>query len=152
MSVVIDRSCGISEIIPEKLYLGSQEGAKDCVALKRLGVTHIVNVTKEIKDCGAFRAIRLRVGISDGLQGISTYFDECFDFIEGGKMVFVHCRHGISRSATIVTAYLMRKNCWDFQKSLQYLKERRGIVNPHFYFQVELMAYQEKCNRQNISS
>ena len=43
---------------------------------------------------------------------ISKYFDEAAEFIEGkGKKtnVLVHCMAGISRSVTLVLAYLMKK-------------------------------------------
>src|SRR5581483_3655005 len=54
----------------------------------------------------------LRIDISDNpISIISEYFRECIDFIENAKSengrVYVHCIAGISRSVTIVIAYLM---------------------------------------------
>ena len=48
------------------------------------------------------------------------YFEESYIFIENAlkkenNRVFVHCAAGVSRSATIVIACLMKKNKWTFQ-------------------------------------
>ena len=46
------------------------------------------------------------------LFDLSQFFDQSFTFIEEGRKhgnVLVHCMAGISRSATLVALYLMRK-------------------------------------------
>ena len=38
---------------------------------------------------------------------------------------------GISRSSTIVIAYLMKTNLWTFLKAFDYCKNKRDIVRPN---------------------
>ena len=55
-----------------------------------------------------------RVDVEDiSKEPISLFFEEAIDFIhehlQKSENVFVHCRAGVSRSATIVIAYLIAK-------------------------------------------
>ncbi len=71
-----------------------------------------------------------------------------FSFLEEGKVVFVHCRHGISRSVTIAFFYLMRKNGYDLKTALQLMKKKRAQANPHVLFLVALNLYQEQQQKE----
>ena len=57
----------------------------------------------------------LKLDIEDkSEENISEYFQISFDFISScpkGENILVHCKSGVSRSATIVTAYLIQKYC-----------------------------------------
>ena len=65
-------------------------------------------------------------------EKISQYFFEVHIIISKAlaenKNVIVHCAAGMSRSPTLVIAYLMRKNNWIFDKSLEFLKVKRCII------------------------
>ena len=52
----------------------------------------------------------------------------------GGGAVLVHCEFGVSRSATIVTAFLMQSKGWSFEQGLRFLKTRRPKVKPNLGF------------------
>ena len=49
--------------------------------------------------------------------------------------VLVHCGAGVSRSATLVMMYLMRRNSWSAARARGYVVERRSVVciNDGFY-------------------
>jgi dual specificity phosphatase 12 len=75
---------------------------------------------------------------------IIDYFDECIDFIEEGRRegaVFVHCAAGVSRSATIVIAYVMKKHQWDYETAFDFVQKRRPIVYPNEGFIKQLKVY-----------
>lgn len=128
----------ISEIIPKKLYLGNKIAAQDAALLNQIGITHILNATKEV-DCHFPHAFTyLRIGISDGDPELSKYLDEAISFIKAGKVVFVHCAQGISRSASLVIGYLMQIKECDYELSYALVKEKRPAIAPHFFFQLAL--------------
>lgn len=66
---------------------------------------------------------------------IKTLFKRCFEFINfaissGGK-VLVHCYAGISRSATVVIAYLMSTQDKSFREAYDFVKSKRSEINPN---------------------
>lgn len=74
-------------------------------------------------------------------EDISMFFNSAYDFIdrhirEGN--VLVHCRAGISRSSSIVIAYLIKKNKLDFQQALSLVRMERPIVHPNKGFTKQL--------------
>ena len=84
---------------------------------------------------------------------ISEHFDETYDFINKhiskNENVLVHCMAGVSRSATIILNYLLRKSyetnqidscpCNTFRKILNYVRNKRKIINPNPGFQKQLL-------------
>jgi len=53
----------------------------------------------------------------------------------------VHCHAGVSRSASIVVAYLIKKHGWNPVQSLQFVKQRRERVKPNAGFWNQLNDY-----------
>jgi protein-tyrosine phosphatase len=64
--------------------------------------------------------------------------------IDKGHRVIVHCAAGISRSATLVIAYLMIENHWTFQEAFDYVRKRRSIINPNPGFIKQLKGLEFK--------
>jgi hypothetical protein len=50
---------------------------------------------------------------------------------QAGQTTFVHCRNGVSRSALVVTAYLMSKNHWTRDQALQLVRTKRPEARPN---------------------
>lgn len=60
------------------------------------------------------------------------YFEQAAQFIDdalrqNGK-VLVHCRQGISRSATLVIAFLMIKRGMNVQEAVRRVRNRREVI------------------------
>ena len=70
-------------------------------------------------------------------ENIERYFDETNkhidDVIKSGGAVFVHCLVGMSRSSTIVIAYLISKGM-NFKQAFELCKRKHQITNPNYGF------------------
>ncbi len=60
-----------------------------------------------------------------------------------GRRVFVHCRNGVSRSGMVVVAYLMHKNRWSWEQSLEFVRSKRPVTRPNPAF-MDLLAEWER--------
>jgi dual specificity MAP kinase phosphatase len=71
-------------------------------------------------------------------------------FIDRGKArntaTLVHCRVGVSRSATICIAEVMRSLGLSFPRAYCFVRARRlnVIIQPHLRFSYELLKWEEK--------
>ena len=54
----------------------------------------------------------------------------------------MHCYRGKSRSATVVTAYLMYRHSYSMEKALGKVRAKRPCVNPHASFVAQLKLYE----------
>ncbi|WP_157368982.1 dual specificity protein phosphatase family protein [Zavarzinella formosa] len=59
-----------------------------------------------------------------------------------GRVVFVHCRNGVSRSGMVMAAYLMKREHWPRDKTLEFLRSRRPGVRPHPAFLQLLLEWE----------
>lgn len=78
-------------------------------------------------------------------QNIIQYFDETNEFIQqtyktGGR-ILVHCQAGVSRSATILAACLMRSKKIKRDEAIEIIKRKRSCVAPNDGFMEQLNLY-----------
>lgn len=51
---------------------------------------------------------------------------------------------GISRSSSLVIAYLMKENSWKLNVAFGHVKKQRSYVNPNYGFQRQLKKFEIK--------
>ncbi|KAL3267741.1 hypothetical protein HHI36_006868 [Cryptolaemus montrouzieri] len=126
--------------------LGSEWNASNFEELRKNGVGHILNVTKEIDNFfpGTFDYLNIRV-YDDEKTDLLKHWDDTFKYItkarnEGSK-VLVHCKMGVSRSASVVIAYAMKAYNWDFKTAWKHVKEKRTCIKPNTAFLAQLETY-----------
>ena len=62
--------------------------------------------------------------------------------LKRGKNVLVHCQQGVSRSAAIVIAYLIRKRGMTYDAAAAFVRQRRPCVKPNSGFVRSLKDYE----------
>jgi dual specificity MAP kinase phosphatase len=138
----------MSEII-SGLYLGGEETANNKELLKKNNMTVILNVTSNIPFYFESEFTYHRIPINDALSvDIKQYFDETFKIIDDtlteNKKILIHCQAGISRSATIVIAYIMKKNKMKMNDAYKLVHTRRPCIGPNLGFCGQLMLYEQE--------
>ena len=137
--------------IEKKLYLGNMEAATDVILLESHEITHIItldSVPLPRKVTTFLPKIRnLHIQVTDlPDEDILSYVTQAVAFINEGMSgegaVLVHCFRGKSRSAAIVTAYLMQKYNYTLEKAIKKVRAKRECINPHEGFLAQLKLYE----------
>ena len=134
----------LSEVYPG-LFLSSVYPASDDGLLKSRGITHIINLSG-LGNLHPTEFVYYRIDIDDReSENIAQYFKPAIEFIMnamlvGGK-VLIHCAAGVSRSPTIVMAYLIDRHNFTPATALKYVRERRPVVDPNLGFRRQLVEF-----------
>ena len=135
-----------SEILENFLYLGNYKIANDISRLNKIGIEYIINLCQDICNNINDKKIKfLSFNMKDSTkENIECIFYKCFDFINKckseNKKILIHCYQGISRSACLVTAYLIFSKKIDSDKAFNFVQKKRKIANPNlgFFFQLNV--------------
>jgi hypothetical protein len=115
-------------------------------SIKLQGIDAIVNL------CGEFHDLHLiekqygfdvyYLPLADETAPDMKQLESCVEWIDEsiflGKKVLVHCHHGIGRTGTVVTAYLLRKGL-DMKVASARLKLKKARANPVNYAQWNML-------------
>ena len=137
--------------ITDTIYLGNVEAAFDIPKLKKLGIRKILTVMSAFGNHYSENAfIHKTIDIDDDYESnIICYFKECLLFMDGYDKVFVHCAAGMSRSATIVVAYLMWKRKLSLNEAIKFVKNKRPVISPNLNFMRQLEIFEELLKKKN---
>ena len=132
------------------LYLGNIEGARNVKELKKRGITAVLTVAAGIKLKYEKQDIANHMIIeADDVAwyDLAKEFERAIEFIEKHietGNVYVHCFAGVSRSSTIVIAYLMKARRKSLTEIAKYVKSKRSVVSPNTGFYRQLMDFEKK--------
>lgn len=148
----VENPCFSVSRITDTLFVGNQEAANEKSFLEGHKIFKIIVAGSELdlphKNDNRFSYHQ--ISIKDTIkEDIRKHFDEVYQFIEQNEhkenqcQVLIHCKAGISRSATIAVAYLMKKFHLNYREAYQKVKYKRPIINPNIGFYQQLMQYEK---------
>ncbi|XP_005105712.1 dual specificity protein phosphatase 12 [Aplysia californica] len=144
-----------SDRIIEGLYLGGVMAALSEKDLQDKKITHILSVDeKPLPDILTQKLTYKHVFALDLYDfDLLSVLPECVLFIdqaiEGHCAILVHCQAGMSRSATVVAAYLMYKQGLSKAKALEHVSSCRPLVRPNDGFQEQLQLLENMGGQVN---
>ncbi|KAF7298355.1 Phosphatases II [Mycena kentingensis (nom. inval.)] len=136
----------IDEVIPSQVYLANLAAAQCPTTKRKFGITHLVSVCPDYPSHGP---THLAIPINDceyddlliHLPGACTFIEQA---LASGGRVLVHCVMGISRSTTVLAAYLMKTRRLSPSAAVAFIRKTRPCVQPNYSFLKQLDAF-EAC-------
>jgi len=126
--------------------------------MEDLGITHVVNLFSKDRPFENHGIKYLNVVMLDvPEQSLSTCLDEILQFIHQAlsissenkpdppSKVLVHCNAGVSRSSTIIIAYLIKYKGMTYQQALELVRKNRPSAKPNHGFETQLIEMEKGC-------
>lgn len=136
-----------NEIIPGLWLCGADYGGDEWLNAKR--ITHVLNTASDSTRPSNPEIVCLCIRMEDDVSyPIYPHFRPCYDFISeclsASNRVLVHCMQGVSRSATIVIAFLMIRYRLTVEQADFIVKARRNVISPNAGFYKALAKLEEE--------
>lgn len=147
-----------------RLYPGSAAAARNLKALRKRGVTHILNASPVVPcyfqqrpptDDGPHFSYLTIPLFDDPAADLLVHLPQAIAFINEGRAaggVLVHCFAGQSRSAALIMAYMMESYRLDLAEAWQTVRNARpcALPNPGFLRQLAEYQTQLECTRDAV--
>ncbi|XP_018428003.1 PREDICTED: dual specificity protein phosphatase 18 [Nanorana parkeri] len=140
--------------VTESLYLSNNKAAYNKTQLQAHGITCVINVSLEGPVGTPPVPEYFHFSVADIPETpLCDYFETVADKIHeveaNGGCTLVHCVAGISRSATLCLAYLMKHGANTLLEAHTHLKKCRPFIEPNIGFWGQLIAYELKLYGRN---
>lgn len=133
----------IDQILPG-LYIGNYITSQCSHALSLFNINAVINCSKINNKPITSRYLFVYTKDEHGFY-ICRSFRQVNEFIEKclseNINILVHCMYGMSRSPTLVAAYLIKTKQLNRKDALHFIKERRYITDPIAWFHNQLDDY-----------
>lgn len=145
-----------ASILTDFLYLGSQD-AVILANIQELRITDVLSIGIDTPASDIPRVTKLTCHFVPCLDLPETNLDEfvraSIDIIESVRQhcgrILVHCNAGVSRSATVCIAYLMKIEKLTFAQAYDLVKSKRPCAQPNAGFMKQLKEL-NKSNTERV--
>lgn len=134
-------------ILDEFLYLGSQDAVIDA-NIEQYTLTDILSIGIEAppfdQNPNRFVNVHFLPCLDLPDTKLDHFVDKAIDIInvvrneQPNGRVLVHCNAGVSRSATVCIAYLIKEEGMSFEEALGHVKSKRECIRPNDGFMKQL--------------
>ena len=137
---------GMNKILPG-LFIGNFKDARDVEQLSKNNITHILSIHDSARPM--LEGVKyLCIPAADSpSQNLARHFRESIKFIHecrlAGEGCLVHCLAGVSRSVTLVVAYIMTITDFGWEDALSVVRAVRSCANPNMGFQRQLQDFEK---------
>ncbi|KAM4827475.1 dual specificity protein phosphatase 18 isoform 2-T3 [Thomomys bottae] len=144
---------GLSQIT-SSLYISNGVAANNKLLLTSNQITTVINVSVEVANTFYENIQYTQVPVTDiPSSRLCDFFDPIADHIHEVELkqgrTLLHCAAGVSRSATLCLAYLMKYHAMSLLDAHTWAKSCRPIIRPNNGFWDQLIHYEFKLFGKN---
>lgn len=143
--------------INQNIFLGNIKSSTNASILKENNITHIINCASTDYPSTNSNISYFDIPISDDTtSSITPYLSKACEFIEKcieqkGK-VLVHCEEGISRSSSVIIAYLIFKEGISYREAFNKVSNICPKIQPNPTFKKELISFHMQKKIENSTN
>ena len=133
-------------LILDNIYIGDIYDAHNIEELEKNNINNVISIVPGCENI--YNNIEYKINhncfqaIDNLEQDLTQYFEKTSSLIENivekKEKVLIHCICGVSRSVTILLAYLIIKRGYTLKDGLELIKNKRPIANPNESFLKQL--------------
>lgn len=141
----------MSQIAP-RIWISGKKEALSKRWLKKNNITHVLNCAFEVNYLPSEGIFYAKIYLDDALdQNIVNSAEAAADYINSSLnsdgIILVHCAAGISRSVSMVIAFLIKYHGMTYQTAYNMIQRKRKIAYPNPSFKTQLQFLQTKYHK-----
>ncbi|SMP53977.1 atypical dual specificity phosphatase [Neorhodopirellula lusitana] len=126
------------DFIDDHVIVGARPFARDVAGLKAAGVGAVVNTCEEyagpVVEYGEHGIVQLHIPTTDftapSLADVETAVQFVQEHVERGEVVYIHCKAGRARSATVALCWLVAHRGMSADEAQALLLAKRPHIHP----------------------
>lgn len=135
----------LNEVV-KNVFIGDRCSARNRKLLRSLGIRYILVAGEELDTPFSEEFTYMHLKIKDSIkEHIHLHFETSYEFIEkaqkSGNGILIHCAYGVSRSATILIAYLIKKLKISYTQAFAFARRKRSVIRPNRGFEEQLKQW-----------
>ena len=134
--------------VADNLYVGNISTATNKELLQEKGITHIVNILSHRFEPYPSDFEYMHIHAYDVINWTLIYNFQATnlfirDALKDGGKVYIHCMCGVSRSVSVLLAYLMTQSTKSLDVLLKEVQSARPVANPNPGFITQLIEFRK---------